>query len=173
MYTDDLIGRSRFFLYLQITLLSFVMLTCFILIFCKVSELQMQILFGDSRWTQGYLGDLLRRWWRAVCESERVRGRKREGGMEAENADANCDVSALSWHDCVTFQRRTPSCSQREGEREREGSVNNAHWALWGSSWWDMQWPKGNLFSPERGASHYPPAFIRLEVDGWSVFILK
>lgn len=97
------------------------MLICFILIFCKVSELQMQILFGDSRWTQGlswrFVTKMMKSW---VCESERARGRKREGGMEAENADASCDVSALSWQDCVTFQRRTPSCSQREGERERE-----------------------------------------------------
>lgn len=65
---------------------------------------------------------------------------------------------------CVRERER-----EREKDRERERSTNNAHWVLWGSSWWDMQWPKGELFRPGRGASRCT-AFIRLEVDGWSVF---
>lgn len=99
---------------------------------------------------------------------------KKQGWQDGqgENAAADCDVSALFWQDCVTFQCKTPSCPERETERKRDRSINNAHWVLWGSSWWDMQWPKGDLFRLGRGASHYPAAFICLEVDGWSVFIL-
>lgn len=106
----------------------------------------------------------------SVCVLERERDRESWQDGQGENAAADCDVSALFWHDYVTFLCRTPSCPERA--RGRESSINNAHWVLWGSSWWDVQWPKGDLFRPGLGASHYPAAFICLEVDGWSVFIL-
>lgn len=61
---------------------------------------------------------------------------------------------------------------ERKQRRETERAINNAHWVLWGNSWWDMQWPKGNPFRPGQGASLCPAAFMLLEVDGWSVFIL-
>ena len=80
------------------------------------------------------------------------------------------------WHSAVGLlhvlrerEREREGGKERETERERERSTNNAHWVLWGSSWWDVQWPKGELFRPGRGASRCT-AFIRLEVDGWAAF---
>lgn len=132
---------------------------------------QMWLLFCKSlavwRWVWGSV--MMER--RGVCLCVCVfRKRERWQDGQGENAAADCDVSGLFWHDYVTFQCRTPSCPERERERER--STNNAYWVLWGGSWWDVEWPKGDLFRPGWGASYYPAAFTRLEVDGWSVFIL-
>lgn len=49
-------------------------------------------------------------------------------------------------------------------ERQGERFTDNSHWALWGSSWWGLQWPKGRLFRPGLGVSHRP-AFI--PGSGW------
>lgn len=79
------------------------------------------------------------------------------------------------WHSSVELHhvlRELERGREREREKERARYTDNAHWVLWGSSWWDVQWPKGDPFRPGRGASHYPSAFLCLEVDGWSVFIL-
>lgn len=54
----------------------------------------------------------------------------------------------------------------RERERVRERSTNNAHWVLWGSSWWDMQWPKDEPFRPGWGASHCPAFYLWKWMDG-------
>lgn len=82
-----------------------------------------------------------------------------------------CRRSVLTGLCDIPVQDSFKSC-EREREKKKERSINNAHWVLWGNSCWDMQWPKGNPFRPGRGASLYPTAFILLEVDGWSVFIL-
>lgn len=108
---------------------------------------------------------------RGVCVSECVFKRERMDRVRMRPPTVMCPHSSdtTMWHSSVGLLRE----KEREGrEGERERSTNNAHWVLWGSSWWDVQWPKGDPFRPGRGASHYPAAFIRLEVDGWSVFIL-
>lgn len=115
---------------------------------------------------------------RFMGRRERQTTRKTERRLDGqgENADANCDVFRLFWHGSVKFQVRTLSLKKKEKDIgiERQGgkrSINNGNWILWGNSWWDVQWPKGSLFTSGQGASHGPAAFILLEVDGWSVFI--
>lgn len=109
-----------------------------------------------------------------VWQTERERERNRDGRTDRARMQpptVMCPHSSDSpvWHSSV---RLLHVLRERQREKERDRSINNAHWVLWGSSWWDMQWPKGDLFRLGRGASHYPAAFICLEVDGWSVFIL-
>jgi len=113
-----------------------------------------------------------------VCWREITRDRKREKDGRIERVRMRpmtvmCLHSSdtTMWHSSAGLLHVLRE-GKREREWEKERSVNNAHWVLWGSSWWDVQWPKGDLFRPARGASHYPAAFICLEVDGWSVFIL-
>lgn len=62
--------------------------------------------------------------------------------------------SFMSWKGCKRRERR--ESSKRELQQQCPLS------AVWGSSWRDTQWPKGNLFRPGRGASHYILLFFPL-----------
>lgn len=75
--------------------------------------------------------------------------------------------SFMSWKGCKRRERR--ESSKRELQQQCPLS------AVWGSSWRDTQWPKGNLFRPGRGASHYillfSPFFFLIPGSGWMVSV--